>query len=92
MRIFQEAAAELSKGLGVKEKKEVMWILDSFSALVSLALENPSQKSEYAAVIDLLYRMSSSLIPVPVCSSATTAGSLGDSKKLSLIAGCNIII
>jgi hypothetical protein len=65
-----------------KEEKVVMWVLDSFSTLVSNALDPKESKTAYAAVITTLFDLNTSIIPVAVCSSATTAGALNESKNL----------
>jgi hypothetical protein len=72
-----------------ENKKVVMWVLDSFSTLVSnatrdLKSKNSSSVAAYAGVIvTLFYLNRSMIIPVGVCSSATTLGELRESKAIS---------
>jgi len=66
-----------------ENKKVVMWVLDSFSTLVSNALDPKESKTAYAEVIVTLFDLNTSIIPVAVCSSATTAGALNESKVIS---------
>ena len=78
---------ELSKG---NDRKVVMWVLDSFSTLVSNALEakeakNSNTKAEYAGVISTLFDLNTSMIPIAVCSSATTADALNESKSFQSV-------
>jgi len=79
--------AEVSHELALEPEqsaKYVMWIFDSFSSLVTKALGSmQKEKDGYGSVINMLFRLNSSLIPVPVCSAATTAGALSESKRLS---------
>ena len=80
---MKEVSLELSKG---KDEKVVMWILDSFSTLVSKALVSTEEKkSEYDGVISMLFDLNTSIIPIAVCSSATTAGALNESKQSYII-------
>jgi hypothetical protein len=67
-----------------------MWVLDSFSTLVSNALEakeakNSNTKAEYAGVISTLFDLNTSMIPIAVCSSATTADALNESKSFQSV-------
>ena len=71
-----------------ENKKVVMWVLDSFSTLVSNATRDLNSNyslsvSAYAGVIVTLFDLNTSIIPVAVCSSATTAGALNESKVTS---------
>jgi hypothetical protein len=73
----EEVSLELSKA---DEEKVVMWVLDSFSTLVSKAIvSNEEKKAEYDGVISMLFDLNTSIIPIAVCSSATTAGALSES-------------
>ena len=81
LKLVKEVALELSLRKG-EEEKVVMWILDSFSTLVSKALvASEEKKSEYDGVISMLFDLNTSIIPIAVCSSATTAGALSESKS-----------
>jgi len=87
LKLVKEVSLELSKG---KDEKVVMWVLDSFSTLVSNALEdkeskNSQSKAAYAGVIVMLFNLNTSIIPIAVCSSATTAGALNESKQSYII-------
>ena len=83
MKLVKEVSLELSKG---KDEKVVMWILDSFSTLVSKALVSTEEKkSEYDGVISMLFDLNTSIIPIAVCSSATTAGALNESKQSYIV-------
>ena len=83
LKLVKEVSLELSKG---KDEKVVMWILDSFSTLVSKALVSTEEKkSEYDGVISMLFDLNTSIIPIAVCSSATTAGALNGSKQSYII-------
>ena len=78
MKLFREVANELAM-----EGRPVLWIMDSFSKLVSNALSDDAQRGsrlEYSGVISMLFELNRVLIPVPVCSSATTAGDLANGK------------
>ena len=84
LKLVKEVSLELSLRKG-EDQKVVMWVLDSFSTLVSNALEATAAKnarlhSEYDGVISTLFDLNTSIIPVAVCSSATTAGALNESK------------
>jgi hypothetical protein len=70
----KEVSLELSK-----ENFLVMWVLDSFSTLVSNAI-NENKKVQYCSVISTLFDLNTSIIPIAVCSSATTAGALSESN------------
>jgi len=53
--------------------------MDSFSTLVSNALATnapPGSIAVYKGLISQIFGLTTVLIPVPVCSSATTAGAL----------------
>ena len=87
LKLVKEVSLELSKG---KDEKVVMWVLDSFSTLVSNALEdkeskNSQSKAAYAGVIAMLFNLNTSIIPIAVCSSATTAGALNESKQSNIV-------
>ena len=74
---MKEVSLELSNG---NDEKVVMWVLDSFSTLVSKALASTEEKkSEYDSVISMLFDLNTSIIPIAICSSATTAGALNES-------------
>ena len=78
MKLFREVAKELAM-----EGRPVLWIMDSFSRLVSNALSEKAPlgyHAEYSGVISMLFELNHVLIPVPVCSSATTADDLAKSK------------
>jgi hypothetical protein len=76
MKLFSEVAKELAM-----EGRPVLWIMDSFSRLVSNALSvDALQGIEYSGTISMLFELNRVLIPVPVCSSATTAGDLANGK------------
>ena len=80
LKLVKEVCLELTM---VKEEntKVVMWMLDSFSTLVSKALvASEKDKSEYDGVISKLFDLNTSIIPIAVCSSATTVGALNESK------------
>ena len=80
LKLVKEVSLELSLRKG-EDQKVVMWVLDSFSTLVSKALVSTEEKkSEYDGVISRLFDLNTSIIPVAVCSSATTAGALNESK------------
>jgi hypothetical protein len=77
----KEVSLELSKA---DEEKVVMWVLDSFSTLVSNATRDLNANhtpsvAAYAGVISMLFDLNTSIIPIAVCSSATTAGELSES-------------
>ena len=81
MKLVKEVSLELSN---CNDEKVVMWVLDSFSTLVSNALEakkteKSDSKAEYAGVISMLFNLNTSIIPIAVCSSVTTAGALNES-------------
>ena len=82
LKLVKEVCLELSMEKG-ENKKVVMWVLDSFSTLVSNALDPKESKTAYAGVIVTLFDLNTSIIPVAVCSSATTAGALNESKVIS---------
>lgn len=76
LAILKEVAKELAD-----EGKPIFWIMDSFSTLVSNAVAKdaaPGSIANYKGVISQIFSLTSVLIPVPVCSSATTAGALAD--------------
>ena len=59
-----------------------MWVFDSFSTLVSKALASTEEKkAEYDGVISMLFRLNTAMLPIAVCSSATTAGTLNESTS-----------
>jgi hypothetical protein len=72
----KEVSLELSKST---DQKVVMWVLDSFSTLVSNALNPHESKVAYAGMISMLFDLNTSIIPIAVCSSATTGGALSES-------------
>ena len=80
LKLLKEVASELAEG---KEKLVVMWVFDSFSKLVSNALQNApareQSKQAYSGFIGALFEMNLSMIIVAVSSSATTAGALNES-------------
>ena len=87
LKLVKEVCLELSMEKG-GNKKVVIWVLDSFSTLVSNALEdkeakNTHSKAAYDGLIVTLFDLNTSIIPVAVCSSATTAGALNESKVIS---------
>ena len=87
MKLVKEVCLELSMEKG-ENKKVVMWVLDSFSTLVSnanrdLKSNHTPSVSAYGGVIVTLFDLNTSIIPVAVCSSATTAGALNESKVIS---------
>ena len=87
LKLVKEVCLELSMEKG-ENKKVVMWVLDSFSTLVSnanrdLKSNHTPSVSAYAGVIVTLFDLNTSIIPVAVCSSATTAGALNESKVIS---------
>jgi beta-phosphoglucomutase-like phosphatase (HAD superfamily) len=66
-----------------------MWVFDSFSTLVSNALEDKEakdskSKAAYSGVISTLFRLNTAMLPIAVCSSATTAGALNESTPSRL--------
>ena len=77
LKLLEEVALELSQG---KDEKVVMWVFDSFSTLVWNANRDISLKSYYSGVIATIFSLNKSMIPVAVCSSATTAGELNSSE------------
>jgi hypothetical protein len=82
LKLVKEVCLELSMEKE-KNKKVVMWVLDSFSTLVSKALVAfEEKKSEYDGVISKFFDLNTSIIPVAVCSSATTVGALNESKVI----------
>ena len=87
LKLVKEVCLELSKEKG-ENKKVVMWVLESFSTLVSnanrdLKSNHTPSVSAYAGVIVTLFDLNTSIIPVAVCSSATTLGALNESKVIS---------
>ena len=85
LKLVKEVALELSLRKG-EEEKVVMWILDSFSTLVSNATRDLNSNhtpsvAAYSGVITTLFDLNTSIIPIAVCSSATTAGALSESKS-----------
>ena len=87
LKLVKEVCLELSKEKG-ENKKVVMWVLESYSTLVSnatrdLKLNQSLSVSAYSGVIVSLFDLNTSIIPVAVCSSATTAGLLSESKLFS---------
>ena len=86
LKLVKEVSLELSKG---KQEKVVMWVIDSFSTLVSKAVVSTEEKkSEYDGVISTLFDLNTSIIPIAVCSSATTAGALNESKLSLFVCLC----
>ena len=81
LNLLKEVALELSKE---EDGKVVMWVFDSFSTLVSNAIEYPVSIAAYSGVIRRIFDLNDSLIPVAICSSATTAGALNASKSSHL--------
>ena len=82
MKLLKEVALDLSKG---EDEKVVMWVFDSFSTLVTnatkdTAANNSGSAAAYAGVIVTVFNLNESMIPVAVCSSATTAGALNASN------------
>jgi hypothetical protein len=82
LKLLKEVALDLSKG---EDEKVVMWVFDSFSTLVTNAIEdtaakNSGSKAAYAGVVVTVFNLNDSMIPVAVCSSATTAGALNASN------------
>ena len=82
LKLLKEVALELSKG---EDKKVVMWMFDSFSTLVTnatrdSAANNSGSVAAYAGVVVTVFNLNDSMIPVAVCSSATTAGELSESN------------
>jgi hypothetical protein len=74
MKIFKKVAAELAK-----EGKPILWIFDSFCQLVTNTLDdNTTNKAYYRGLIRDLFDLNEVLIPVLVCSSATTSILLGE--------------
>ena len=71
--MLQEVAKELAD-----EGRPVIWIFDSFSNIITSALEKAAigSMASHRAIVSELFQLSSVLIPIPVCSSATTAGAL----------------
>ncbi len=82
LKLLEEVALELSKG---KDEIVVMWVFDSFSTLVTNALRDPSSTSAYSGVIATIFDLNASMIPVAVCSSATTAGALNSSELFYIL-------
>jgi low temperature requirement protein LtrA len=76
LKLVKEVSLKLSKST---DQKVVMWVLDSFSTLVSNALNPHESKVAYAGMISMLFDLNTSIIPIAVCSSATTAGALSES-------------
>jgi len=67
-----------------------MWVIDSFSTLVSNALEDKEakdskSKAAYSGVISVLFRLNTAMLPIAVCSSTTTAGALNESTPSRFI-------
>jgi len=90
LKLVKEVSLELSKG---RQENVVMWVLNSFSTLVSNAIEdkeakNSQSKAAYAGVISTLFDLNTSIIPIAVCSSATTAGALNESKLSLFVCLC----
>ena len=68
---------EVTENLALSDDKQVvLWIFDSISHLVSLALEDVARKGEYAGIISLIHDMKNQPVPVGIASSATTATNL----------------
>ena len=87
LNLVKEVSLELSKS---KDEKVVMWVLDSFSTLVSnatrdLNANHTTSVADYAGVITMLFNLNTSIIPIAVCSSATTAGALNESKQSYIV-------
>ena len=82
LKLLKEVSLELSQG---NDEKVVMWVLDSFSPLVSnataaLDANNTPSVAAYSGVITTLFDLNTAIIPIAVCSSATAAGKLSESK------------
>jgi hypothetical protein len=78
LKLVKEVSLELSKAA---DEKVVMWVFDSFSYLVSNALEAKEEKdintkATYEDVISMLVALNTSIIPIAVSSSATIADEL----------------
>jgi len=70
-----------------------MWVLDSFSTLVSnanrdLNANHTPSVAAYAGEITMLFDLNTAIIPIAVCSSATTAGALNESKQSYFVIFC----
>ena len=82
LKLVQEVSLELSEGKH-GEKVVVVWILDSFSKLMSNALSAKAKdKHVYSELFGQLFDLSSAMVPVPVCSSITPPGALSGSTFL----------
>ena len=84
MKLLKEVSLELSQSS--TDEQVVMWVFDSFSTLVSNALEDKEakdskSKAAYSGVISTLYGLNTAMLPIAVCSSATTAGELNESTS-----------
>ena len=80
LRLLKEVSLELSQSS--TDEQVVMWVFDSFSTLVSKALASTEEKkAEYDGVISMLFRLNTAMLPIAVCSSATTAGALNESTS-----------
>jgi hypothetical protein len=82
LKLLKEVSLELAESS--TDQKVVMWVFDSFSTLVSNALDDKEakdskSKAAYSGVITMIFDLNTSMIPVAVCSSATTAGALNES-------------
>jgi len=87
LKLVKEVSLELSKG---KDEKVVMWVLDSFSTLVSnatrdLDANHTPSVAAYSGVISMLFDLNTSIIPIAVCSSATIAVTLNESKQSYIV-------
>ena len=78
LELVKEVCYELSKD---RDEKVVMWVFDSFSTLVSKALvATEENKAEYVSVLTTVFNLNTSIIPIPIFSSATTEWALKECK------------
>ena len=86
LKLLKEVSLELSQSS--TDEQVVMWVFDSFCTLVSKALASTEEKkAEYDGVISMLFRLNTAMLPIAVCSSATTAGSLNESTPFRFFFG-----
>ena len=83
LKLLKEVSLELAESS--TDEKVVMWVLDSFSTLVSNALDDKrtenQSRSAYSGVITMLFDLNTSMHPIAVCSSVTSAGDMSESTS-----------
>ena len=84
LKLLKKVSHELSQSSTAEQV--VMWVFDSYSTLVSnatkdLNAKNTTSAAAYSGVISMLFRLNIAMLPIAVCSSATTAGALNESTS-----------